>query len=57
MEKLSVRKEGNDSRYFHPNRGWEAKSSQRQKLQLEWGNLGLGQEKMGLKRGKGRENN
>lgn len=56
VEKLSVRKEGDDSRCFSPERGWEAKSSQAQKLQLEgetvWGWDRVGQEKMGLSWGK-----
>lgn len=51
VENLAVRKEGNDSRCFSPKRGWEAKSSQTQKLQSEggtvWGWDRVGQEKRG----------
>lgn len=43
-EKLSVRKEGNGSWWFSPKKGWEAQSSQTQKLYLGTGkNLGLGE--------------
>lgn len=55
-----MRKEGNESRCFSPERGWEAKISQTQKLQLEggeiWGWDWVGWEKMGLNWGRRREN-
>lgn len=52
VEKLSVRKEGNGSWWFSPKKGWEAQSSQTQKLYLGrgkiWGWESMAQEEMGL---------